>query len=87
MNDQPIAFFYCSNNNMFNAQQSTCLLSSPYPSAKPKQEIKSGNGFYIHKQPTDSIRRSICLFVTRSLPKPTWLNSNDVFLGLEDAYT
>lgn len=84
MNEHQIAFFYCSNNNIFHAQQSTCLLSSPYPSAKPKQEIKSGNGFYIHKQPTDSIRRSICLFVTRGLPKPTWLNSNDVFLGREN---
>jgi hypothetical protein len=84
MNLHPIAFFYCSNNNIFHAQQNTCLLSSSFPSAKPKQEIKSGNGFYIHKEPTNSIRRSICLFVTRSLPKPTWQNSNNVFLGREN---
>lgn len=81
MNNHPIAFFFCGSNDMFSSQQNTCLLSSPFPSAKPKQEIKSGNGFYIHKDHIDSIMRSITLFVTRSLPKHTWINSNNVFIG------
>ena len=73
MDIQPIAFFFCSNNNIFKAQQETCFLSSHYA---------SGHGFSIYKTPTDSIRRSIALYCARSLPNHTWINDNNRFLGL-----
>lgn len=86
MDNRHIAFLYCSNNDMFHAQQKTCLISSTTPTAKRNGvgDIKSGNGFYIYKTPTDSIRRSIALFCVRSLPKHTWINSNNVFIGREN---
>ncbi len=69
MNNHPIAFFFCSNNNIFKAQQETCLLSS---------QFAGDHGFYT---PSTSIRRSITLFSVRSLPKHTWINDNNRFLG------
>jgi hypothetical protein len=73
MDIQPIAFFFCSNNNIFKAQQETCLLSS---------QFAGDHGFYLYKTPSTSIRRSITLFSDRSLPKHTWINDNNRFLGL-----
>jgi len=72
MDNHPIAFFYCSNNNMFEALQRTCLLSS---------QFADGHGFYIYKTPCTSIRRSITLYSVRSFPKHTWINDNNRFLG------
>jgi hypothetical protein len=81
MNNHPIAFLLCGSNDMFSSQQNTCLLSSPFPSAKPKQEIKSGNGFYIYRHPKDSIRRVVALYCVRRLPIYEWHKNTDVFIG------
>jgi hypothetical protein len=82
MNDHPITFFYCSNNNIFKAQQETCFLSLNYTS-QPKYTTYSG-GIFMYEDPLENIRRSIALFSVRSLPKSNWKNSNDVYIGRED---
>ncbi len=76
MNNHPIAFFYCSNNNMFSAQQMTCLLSGMWNPIIG--DVK------IYKEPKDSIRRSIALYCVRCLPKKTWINDNNRFIGREN---
>jgi len=81
MDIQPIAFFFCSNNNIFKAQQETCFLSLNYTS-KPKYQTYLG-GIFMYKEPLENIRRSIVLFSVRSLPKANWINSNDVYIGRE----
>ncbi len=68
-NEHPIAYFLCNNNNMFEAQERTCLLSSSYAYSQGK---------YI---PKNNIRRSLALFCVRSLPKHSWINDNNRFLG------
>jgi hypothetical protein len=82
MNNHPIAFFFCDSNNMFSAQQGSCLLSHTLMSPRDDKrgDIK-GNGIFMYEEHIDNIRRSISLFCVRSLPKHTWVNSNNVFLS------
>ncbi len=72
MDNYHIVFFYCSNNNIFEAQERTCLLSS---------QFADGHGFYIYKTPSTSFRRSITIYSARCLPKHKWINDNDRFIG------
>ena len=76
---QPFAFLYCSNNTMFSANQHTCLLSLNYTDS-PKFATYT-KGVFLTKK---GFRESITLFAIRSLPKHTWFNSNNVFIGRED---
>jgi len=78
MDNHPIAFFYCDSNNMFKAQVQTCLLSCNYSSNR--MSSYSG-GVFISK---NNIRRCIALFSARSLPKHTWINDQDRYLGREN---
>jgi hypothetical protein len=77
MNNHPIGFFYCDSNNMFKAKTQTSFLSSSY-SSQPLSSHSSG--FFMSKK---NIRKSIVLFSVRSLPKHTWINDNNRFLGRE----
>ncbi len=75
MNHHPIAFFFCSNNTMYHAKQLTCLLSSKFDS-------RSHVGFlFLCENNKKSIRDSLALFSARSLPKHSWVITNNVFLG------
>lgn len=82
MDSHPIAFFVCLSNGLFEAQQMTCLISSTFPPPKRNGagDLKSGLGFYI---PKNNLRRSIALYCVRSLPKHTWINDNNRFIGKE----
>jgi hypothetical protein len=75
MNNQPIAFFICHSNDLFQAQQLTILLSGRWNPTIG--DVK------IYKEPKDSIRRSIALYAVRCLPKHTWINDNNRFIGRE----
>jgi hypothetical protein len=75
MNNPP--FFYCHGNNIFHSVQNIGLFSSTFSPAHPKKEIK-GLGFYIRPL---NIRQSVALYTARTLPKPTWLNTNNVYIG------
>jgi len=74
MNNHPIAFFYCGSNDMFNAiyQRDTCLLPSQF-----------SKGAFPLIDDEENVRRSMVLFCCRSVPKHTWINDNNRFIGKE----
>lgn len=76
MNNQPIAFLFCSNNTMLVARQLTSLLSLNYTDS-PKSTTYTKGVFLIES----SFRKSLVLFSIRQLPKHTWINSHNLFLG------
>ena len=83
MNNQ-IAFLFCAGNDVFQSQQRTVLLSLPYITNKDDRSGSLiGAGVFLYSHNEDSIRRSISLFCVRSLPKHTWINDNNRFIGRE----
>lgn len=68
-------FFTSDSNNMFKSLQGAYLTSStssgPFGSSK-------GLGTYMYK---DNFRSCISLFCVRSIPKHTWINSNNVYIA------
>ena len=73
MNNHPIADLFSNGNSLFEAQQLTCLLSST------RENYVNHILIYRH-----SIRRSITLYCVRCLPKHTWINDNNRFIGREN---
>ena len=69
MNNQ-IAYLSANANNMSEASRITCLLS--------ENTLLKYGGFYIAK---NNLRKSVVLFSARSLPKHTWINEPDTFIG------
>ena len=75
---QHYGFFMSDSNNVFASIQGVALLPST-SSCSYKQDGKiKGVGTYMHD---DNIRRAIALFCVRSIPKHTWINSNNVYIG------
>lgn len=74
MNSQ-YGFFNTHNNDLFHSIQGAYILSST--SFCHNNSIK-GSGTYMYPP---NLRRSISLFCARSLPKHSWKNSNDVYIG------
>ena len=72
-------FFTCRENCMMGSIQGVYLTSSTSPGhmTMNKKDIK-GLGTYMYK---DNIRHCIALFCVRSIPKSTWINSNNVYIG------
>ena len=71
---QHYGFFYSGNNNVFASIQGVALISSTSnANNRPK-----GHGTYMYD---DNIRRAIALFCVRSIPKHSWINSNNVYIG------
>ncbi len=71
-------FFNNDSNNIFTSLQGAYLTSSTSScSYKHDGKIK-GLGTYMYK---DNFRRCISLFCVRSIPKHTWINSNNVYIA------
>jgi len=82
MDNYPFCFIYWDTNSLYSAKQFTTFLSSTSSTQKRNGigDIQ-GKGHYIY---CDNIRKSMTLFSIRSLPKHTWINSNNVFIGREN---
>lgn len=72
---QNYGFFNNACNNVFASIQGVYLISSTTPNigTRPK-----GPGTYMYP---NNIRHCIALFCVRSLPKHSWINSNNVYIG------
>ncbi len=79
-----LAFLICDGNDLYHAVLSTCLLSSVYLSPRDsKKGVLKGQGVLMYKENLENIRRTIIFFSVRSLPKHTWVTSNDLLIGRE----
>ena len=78
MSNTPYLFLYSDSNSIFNSIQQTALLSSTSScSYKHDGKIK-GIGCYIYN---NNIRHCLALYCVRSIPKHTWINSNNVYIA------
>lgn len=68
-------FLTSKANDLFNSVQGVVLLSLTSDGGK---DHLTGRGTYMYP---NNIRRAIALFCVRSLPKHTWINSNNVYIG------
>ena len=78
MNTQHYGFFNNASNNVFGSIQGVYLISSTSSCSYKKQGSIKGLGTYMYD---DNIRRSIALFCVRSIPKHTWVNDPNVYIG------
>ncbi len=77
-----IAFFLCEVNDICHARKGTSLLSSPLISPRDdRRGLLKGLGIFIYSESIDNIRKTMGLFSARCLPKHTWINDGDVYLG------
>lgn len=81
MNSQHFGFFTSKENNIFGSTQGVFLASSTSSHGSGISYREKGMGTYLY---LGNFRRSISLFCTRSLPKHSWKNSNDVYIGRID---
>ena len=73
-------FFTSDSNNVQCSVQGAYLMSSTSScSYKHDGKIK-GLGTYMYK---DNIRHCIALYCVRTIPKHSWVNSNNVYMGRE----
>ena len=56
-----------------------CVCHNHWQVALFSSAYHNQHGFYIRK---DNFRKSISLYIGRSLPKHTWMNDPDVYLAL-----
>ena len=68
-------FFLSQANDVFNSVQGTSLLSSTTYGGK---DHLIGRGTYMYPK---NIRHCIALFCVRSIPKPSWVNDSNVYIG------
>ena len=71
-------FFNSHSNDVMQSVQGAFLISNTTPNAGTRPK---GFGTYIYN---NNIRHCIVLFCVRSIPKSTWINSNNVYMGRED---
>ena len=79
--DKAIFSVYYENNDIFHAKQYTSIFSTH--TMQHKDNRIKGKGVLIYENNIENLRRSIAMFSIRSLPKHTWVNSNNVFVGRE----
>jgi len=82
MKEHQFCFIYWDTNTIYSAKQFTSFLSSTSSTQKRngKGDIQ-GKGHCLYYHNIDNIRRAVALFSIRSLPKHTWINSDNVFIG------
>lgn len=74
---QHYGFFYSDSNDVFHSVQGVGFLSSTSTIHKNQGAIK-GAGTYMYP---NNIRHCIALFCVRSLPKHSWVNDPNVYIG------
>ena len=72
---QHYGFFMCECNDVFHSVQGTSLLSS---TINHRSNSYKGLGEYMYP---NNIRHCIALYCVRSIPKHSWVNSNNVYIG------
>lgn len=70
----PYNFFNTASNDVFTSVQQAYLISS----TTPCHDRPKGLGIYMYP---NNIRHCIALFCVRSIPKHSWINSNNVYIG------
>jgi hypothetical protein len=73
---------YYENNDIYHAKQYTSIFSTHIMQHNDNR-IK-GKGVLVYENNIENLRRSLTLFTIRSLPKHTWINDNDRFLGRQE---
>lgn len=67
MNNHPIAFLFCGNNDIYHSVQNTCLLSHTLLSPREDKRCDlKGNGVFMYPE---KLEHPIALFCARSLVK------------------
>ena len=62
-------------NSMFDSRQGVYLLSS---TSSTKEKSIKGLGSYLH---LENFRRCMTLYAVRTLPKHSWVNDPNVYIG------
>ena len=72
-------FFNNNSNDMFASVQGVYLISSTSSWPKGAGSFK-GTGSYLNQS---NLRHCIALYCVRTIPKHSWVNSNNVYMGRE----